>query len=272
MSIRLNRSLVIVGFIAIVFCLFAAYAESAGDAQDSTQKKGSKQHTPSNRKKSQPPPKRVPTTPLPVQGSHRGNPQWERITNVPLTVRLHAVRSTDLQRRADSAIQNVPGISAVRRSGPADEPVYQMIAADLDAVQRLNGVIRFVEMRCDSCDQYEASFSLDNLTADYTTTNLNAQLKVVLNFQVTPGSTLLYKFGGRNDDVHEITHLVQPDGNVTLDLTSGLRPGDDYIFAKAIHNGVIRYLRVNIYTARVEEICEDDYRKEIGAYRLGGRG
>lgn len=212
------------------------------------------------------------TTPLPSPGSHRGNPDWERITNVPFTVRLHGVRSTDLQRRVDSAIQHVPGVSSVRRSGPAYEPVYQMIAADLDAVQRLNGVIRFVELRCDSCDQYEASFSLDNLTADYTTTNLNAQLKVVLNFQVTPGSTLLYKFGGRNDDVHEITHLVQPDGNVTLDLTSDLLPGDNYIFAKAIHNGVIRYLRVNIYTARVEEICEDDYRKEMGAYRVGGRG
>lgn len=176
--------------------------------------------------------------------------------SVPCTYRFKMVSRAEDQARVEAAIHTV-AVGSVVKGGTPSYPEYRFRVARLADLDKLQPKLLY----CNSDSLLSSSLKQTlNLRAagvemTFDSTDVSATATTLITFNVKPGSRLYYKNPGGVES--DITAKVDKAGKVNLPVT--IKEGQKYIFARAMKDHVIRYIRINIFSSQVQDISKSAY-------------
>jgi len=178
------------------------------------------------------------------------------VSSIPCTYRFKALSRPEDQSRVEAAIHSV-AVGSVVKAGTVSYPEYRFRVARMADLDRLHPQLLFNNPQAFIPSTLRQSLNLRGGGVDMTfdSTDVSASATLTLTFAVKPGSRLYYKNPGGYES--DITARVDKKGRVVLPVT--VKEGQRYLYARAMKDNVVRYIRINIFTNHVEDIPKHQY-------------
>lgn len=191
--------------------------------------------------------------------------QYDSFVNIDCTYTFKNVASQDDQKKLEEAISTVVGTD-YSKTGTDVNPTYLFKVAGAKQIDQIhNNIISIkggdnetIELPTQISGQKRSStFYIEKpeYKVLYGTIGLDAQVEVIVKFQITPGSKLWYKAQGMQEE--EISDKVDANGNVKFN--TNIYKNQEYILGRTSYKGAERFIKVNIFTGAVTEINASEY-------------
>lgn len=175
---------------------------------------------------------------------------------VPCTYRFKMLSRPEDQARVEAAIRSV-AYGPVSKSGTLSYPEYRFHVARLADLDRLQPKLLYAYPGTLMLPNRKQTLNLKRLIIDATfdSTDVSASATTTLSFTVKPGSRLYFKHPGGVES--DITAKVDKKGKVSFPVA--IKDGQKYIYARAVKDSVVRYIRINLFTNSVQDISRREY-------------
>ena len=178
------------------------------------------------------------------------------VASIPCTYRFKALARAEDQSRVEAAIHTV-AIGTVVKAGTVSYPEYRFHVAKMADLDRLHPQLLFSNPQTLIPSTLKQTLNLRAAGVDMTfdSTDVSASATTIVTFNIKPGSRLYYKTPGGFES--DITAKVDKKGKVVMHVP--VKEGQRYFYARAMKDNVVRYIRINIFTNRVEDIPKREY-------------
>jgi uncharacterized protein YceK len=178
------------------------------------------------------------------------------VASIPCTYRFKMVSRAEDQSRVEAAIHTV-AVGSVVKGGTPSYPEYRFRVARLADLDTLHPKLLFCNSDALFASGLKQTLNVRSAGVDMTfdSTDVSASATTLITFNVKPGSRLYYKNPGGVES--DITAKVDKAGKVNLPVT--IKEGQKYIFARAMKDHVVRYIRINIFSSQVQDISKREY-------------
>lgn len=180
------------------------------------------------------------------------------IRSIPCCYRFKMLTRPEDQSRVETAIRSVALGGVVNKTGTVTFPEYRFRVERMEDLDKLHPRLIYNNPDMILKNQRRQALNVKSAGVEisFDSTDLSASASTTITFFVKPGSRLYYK------DLHgyeqDITARVDNHGKVNLQIP--LKEGQKYVYARAVKDHVSRYIRINIFTNRVEDISKGSYK------------
>jgi hypothetical protein len=190
---------------------------------------------------------------------------YDSFVNIDCAYTFKNVRSQEDQKKLENAIATVVG-TEYRKTGTDVNPTYYFKVAGAKQIDQIHNNLIAIKGGSDGTivlpsnitgKKRSSTFYIEKpeYKVLYGTIGLNAQIEVILKFQITPGSQLWYKAEGMQEE--DISSKVDSEGNVRF--STKIYKNQEYILGRTSYKGAERFIKVNIFTGTVTEINSSEY-------------
>ena len=190
---------------------------------------------------------------------------YDSFVNIDCAYTFKNVKSQEDQKKLEQAISSVVGTD-YRKTGTDENPTYYFKVAGAKQIDQIHNNIVSIKGGENETIEIPSSISGQKRTSTfyiekpeykvlYGTIGLDAQIEVILKFQITPGSKLWYKAEGMQEE--DISDKVDANGNVRF--ITKIHKNQEYILGRTSYKGAERFIKVNIFTGTVTEINASEY-------------
>lgn len=190
---------------------------------------------------------------------------YDSFVNVDCAYTFKNVRSQEDQAKLEKAISSVVG-NDYTKTGTDVNPTYYFKVAGAKQIDQIHNNIINIKGGSDDAIELPTQISGQKKSSTfyiekpeykvlYGTIGLDAQIEVILKFQITPGSKLWYKAEGMQEE--DISDKVDSEGNVKF--STNIYKNQEYILGRTEYKGAERFIKVNIFTGTVTEINASEY-------------
>ena len=147
------------------------------------------------------------------------------------------------------------------KKGKAATPTYHFEAKSFDALDRMHALLVHKpegfpnNFKGERTPRRIYTVSRPTLELTYSTASLTAAIDISVSFTISPGSKLFYK--PQDLPEQDVTEHVNRKGKAKIPVK--IHPGQRHIYCRVDRQGVEKFIRIDIYTQRVEEIRPSEY-------------
>ena len=181
------------------------------------------------------------------------------VASIPCAYRFKMLSRPEDQARVEAAIHAVAS-GPVVKAGTATFPEYRFRVARLADLDKLNPRLLYSNPDALLSASLKQTLNLRAAGVEMTfdSTDVSATATTLVTLNVKPGSRLYYKNPGGVE--LDITAKVDKKGTVVFPVA--VREGQKDLYARAMKDNVTRFIRINLFTNKVQDITKREYEAE----------